>query len=391
MKYLRIATGVVVPVTACVLAFVFGPAILSVGTLDVANAQVALQPTQVQTLQASSYQMPLKAPADRAASNAPPPQIGAACNTNSATTNGFPSGVHGAVGPANLVVGTNVDLGVYDKATCAQVSSVGLTTLFASLGIASNEILFNAQALYDPIAERFLVTAEGCITSVCFNHDQNQYFAVSKDNTGTSWWLYKLVIVMHSTATAFCVADVTKTWETPHVGSMNGSNPRWMIAANVTSGTPTSSLLTIDKTASLTGGMATVRCFPALALNLAATNVRDLSNTAYLLSPGSGSGNAITRYALTPGSSSDSLVQTSDISITSWMQPPLAGQPNGEPLETLDGAFVSATIQNGTSLWNVHSIASARGGMSNLATGRLSILGRWDESPLYHRSFHHHQ
>ena len=43
------------------------------------------------------------------------------CATNSATGSA-PSDIHGAVGTTNIVVVTNVDIGVYNKSTCSSVS-----------------------------------------------------------------------------------------------------------------------------------------------------------------------------------------------------------------------------------------------------------------------------
>src|SRR5262249_52454398 len=159
----------------------------------------------------------------------------------------------GAAGPTNIVVLTNVDIGVYNKTNCATVSRVGLTSFFGPLGVAPNETLFDIQALFDPAVGRFFVSAESCVgscnqTSV----DQFEYFAVSQDSSGTSWFLYRLTI--HQGATIFCVSATTTFWDYPHAGWVNGSNPRWFFTANLfpAAGGSTGAIMSVNKTPTLT-------------------------------------------------------------------------------------------------------------------------------------------
>src|SRR4029077_6542434 len=105
---------------------------------------------------------------------------------------------------------------------------------------------------------------------------------------------------------------------------------------------------------SLTGGTVTINCFIDFQFNLMPPNVTDSNNTAYLLSPGSGSGSTVQRYAL---NSNNTITTTSAISIPSWTAAPLVAQPNGQALDPLDGRVESHSIQNGTNIWNVHNIA----------------------------------
>jgi hypothetical protein len=298
-------------------------------------------------------------------SKTPPlPTISTNCQANSA--NGYtPSDIIGAVGPANFVVTTNVEVGVYSKSDCSQVS---LATLSAFFGGVSGETLFDPQVLWDYQNSRFIVTAESEFSG---NANQNQYFAISKDSTGTSWWVYHIALINGSST--FCVPNATAFWDYQKVGSVNGSNPQWMITANVfPSGAPdddaatpagatdTASLLAITKAPSLTGGAVTINCFINFQFNLIPPNVTDSNNTAYLLSPGSGSGSSILRYALNPN---NTVTTTSAISILSWTAAPLVAQPNGQVLDPLDGRFESHSIQNGTNIWNVHNIAYASVGL----------------------------
>jgi hypothetical protein len=291
---------------------------------------------------------------------APTPQAALAnCQTNPAT-GAFPSDIIGAVGPTNLVVVTNVDIGVFSKTSCAPLSFVPLRTLFGPFGIPASEFLFDPQVIYDPSVGRFFATVESR-NLTAGNTDQFQYFAVSQDSTGTSWFLYR--VILSQGASFFCKPSAAHFWDYPHAGWVNGANPRWHITANVfmPGGGPFSNgaALSIEKNPTLVGASSSVRCLSqSLPGNTAATLVEDGNNTAFLLSPGSGSGSAIARLAFTPGANTslDTIVATPGIPIPAWTAAPPANQPNGTVLDTLDGRFQSATIQRGTNLWNVHTV-----------------------------------
>ena len=383
--------------------------------VETAQAQPVTQPTQTLTLQPQAFAMPLgAAPAGPAPKvDIPRPripigddaleqikkQLGApalgdvspikpqvqrgeapltTCTTNSENA-GTPSDIIGAVGPANLVVATNTIVGVYNKSTCAPIASTLLNTLF---GAGSGEGYFDPQVLWDNTTGRFIVTAELTVTG---NANQRQGFAISQDNTGTSWWVYNVVII--NGATFFCVPDATAFWDYPHVGSVNGTNPKWVLNANVfpTAGGGFSNLLVINKTPTLSGGSTTISCFDGVAhggamqFDTAPPNVLDTNSIAYFLSTGSGSGSAIQRYAL--DTAALTLTITTAISVTSWTAAPNAAQPNGVVLDSLDGRFVAQTIQNGTNLWNVHSVARA----GPFATARFYQFSTTTASPLFTR------
>jgi hypothetical protein len=204
------------------------------------------------------------------------------CVTNS-STNSTPSGIHGAAGPTNIITVTNTDVGVYDKSNCNLIRKMSLDKLFKA-NVYAGEGYFDPQVLWDDVNQRFIVTAE---STFGFNTNQNQGFAVSKDSSGTSWWVYVLQIINGSTV--FCVPDSTFFWDYPHVGSLNGTNPRWFIVANVfpAVGNDTSAIISITKTPSLSGQNVTVLCFPGLNDNNAPPNVKDAGDTAYFLSTSS--------------------------------------------------------------------------------------------------------
>jgi hypothetical protein len=288
------------------------------------------------------------------------------CKLNAAT--GYaPSDVHGAVGLANLVEVTNVSIGVYRKSTCALISRVSLTALFSAFHIPRSQTLFDPRVLYDPSVDRFLVTADSDDST---STDQYQYFAVSTDGSGKSWNVFSFVLSQGSSV--FCKNDPSDYWDYPSAGS---SSTRWFITANDFGNVnATGAILSIDKATSMTAHSTNfavpVLCLNGLAPNVAPPIVTDAGMTAYFLSDGgNGFGSAILSYGLTvspDGPLNDTLSDPVSIAVPSWSAAPQAPQPNRQNLDTLDGRFQSASIQTGTSLWNVHTI-----NVNNFARWRL--------------------
>src|SRR5439155_253367 len=112
-------------------------------------------------------------------------------------------------------VATNVAVAVYNKSTCSLVTHASLVSL---MGAASGEGLFDPQVLWDVGTGRFILTAESTFSG---NANQNQWYAISKDNTGTTWWVYNPIPIINGSST-FCVPNSSAFWDYPHVGSMNG-------------------------------------------------------------------------------------------------------------------------------------------------------------------------
>lgn len=309
-----------------------------------------------------------------------PAAVAVNCTTNVAAGNA-PSDVHGAVGPTRLVVVTNSHIGAYDKTTCAG-SQVSFATFFAPVGTAGQS-LFDPRVVWDGATARFAVTVESRNT---VNSDQYQYLAVSQDSTATSWWLYR--IRLSEGATTFCKRAPGTFWDYPNLGS---DAARWYIAGtdfgNGAVGSNAGAVMSIEKAPSLTGGVVRIRCFTSIsATHLAPPIVQDGATTAYFLAPSTGIGSSIRRFALTPSQDqggfpanlTDTFSETPAISVSSYGMPPDAEQPNGQRLDTIDARFQSATIQLGTSLWNVHTIAS--NGRARARVYRFSTTGT---SPLF--------
>jgi len=316
---------------------------------------------------------------ESSATAAPTPQAVTKLCGNVGVATGFaPSDSHGAVGVTNIVTVKNVTIGVYNKTTCGVVAAEQpLKTFFAPTGVPSTATLFDPRIIWDKWTNRFFMEAE---SSDSTNKDQYQYFAVSKDGTGTTWWLYR--VTLSQGTSKFCKSATNSFWDYPNIGSSRGVNPatasgqgRWFITANdfPASGGATGALLSIDKAASLTGGSVVIKCFAGLPANLAPPIVLDPSTTSQLLSPGSGGGSAIQRrnlFAATTGAGGDTLTAIANVTIPSWVAPPPAAQPNGVTLDTIDGRFQSASIQSRGFIWNVHSIGLS--GFSKVRMYRLS-------------------
>jgi hypothetical protein len=275
-----------------------------------------------------------------------------ACNTNIAT--GFaPSDIHGAAGPGVLVVVTNVDIGVYNKSTCAVISRVPLKTLFAGAFDIANQTLFDPKVLYDTAAGRFFVTAESRDNRGIT--DQYQYFAVSTTNAATAWNRYQLTLSRGSSL--FCKRASNSFWDYPSSGK---SANRWFITANdfPATGGATGAILMIDKAPTLTGAAVSAKCFNNLQFNIAPPIVLDsLTSQSVFIYPRS---TFIGRYNHAAGTTvgADTLAAGVSYPIAAWAIPPDAVQPNGQKLDSLDGRFQSASIQSRDRIWNIHTVAS---------------------------------
>ncbi len=283
--------------------------------------------------------------------------IAPVCTTNG-PTGFFPPDIHGATGATNMVVVTNVNIGVFNRSTCNQVSNVSLKSFFttASFAPTATETLFDPRVIRDKHTGRFLVSVESSDSSL--TTDQYQYFAVSQNSLGTSWARYRIVLSRASTATVFCKKAANSFWDYPSNGV---SNKRWFITSNdFGGGSDTSAALTINKAPTLTGASTTVRCYRALStfIDLAPPIVRDTSTRSTFLNARSNGGTVIRRLDYQEGSThaGDRMIRRPSYNVTDWSVAPDATQPNLQELDTLDGRFQSASIQGAGQIWNVHSV-----------------------------------
>lgn len=337
-----------------------------------------------ETIRGNPIEIPLRIPPDYAAAGesasatalastavnqaAAPEGITKECSTNVAT--GFaPSDIHGAAAPANLVVVTNVDIGVYRKSDCGVVSRVPLKTFFGAFAIPATTTLFDPRVLYDRPGQRCIALAESRDSG---NTDQFLFVAVSTTNACTSWRRYRLTL--SSGTSFFCKNAVTDFYDYPNAGY---NRDALVVTANNFGASVVGSILKFDKPALYSGAGGTVYCFNNQTTNITPAVVSGTtSSIMYILSPKTTG--SITRLKLNTGSTPPTLSATASISIPAWAVPPKAVQPNGKIIDTIDGRFQSATKQIGTSLWNVHTIGSG-----TFAKWRLYKLSTTGTSPLF--------
>ena len=309
---------------------------------------------------------------DALAQPAPAAAVTTNCVTNGAADNLAPAGIAGAVGPTNIVVVTNSNIGVYKRSNCALVSRITLKILFNNFNFAPTESLLGARVLYDQLSARFFVAV---VSSDSGNSDQFLYFAASTDSNGTTWHRYRRLL-SRGTTQKFCKDAPTNAWNFLMLG-VNGT--RLLVTANqtLTAGV----FLTLDKAAMLIGGEVKMKCFRgAFPPNFAPPIVLDQTTDAIFISTGPGSDNKIAGVKITTDikPEKDALSALTNINIPNWTAPPDARQPNGQKLDTLDGRFQSASTQIGNVLWNVHTI-----NVSGFARWRLYKLSATTDVPLF--------
>ena len=89
------------------------------------------------------------------------PQLAIASKCVGNTSTGFtPSDVHGATGPTNFIIVTNVNITIRNKSTCAAIRNQALIAFFNSVGVPTGTTIFDPRVIYDTLSQRFFVTAE---------------------------------------------------------------------------------------------------------------------------------------------------------------------------------------------------------------------------------------
>ena len=178
------------------------------------------------------------------------------CITNIATGLAPPD-THGAVTPTRLVMVTNVDIGVYNKATCGVISRVPLRNFFGAFGIPATETLFDPRVLYDRLSGRCLVTVESRDST---NTNQFLYIAGSTNNLCTLWNLRRFTLSRVNPAALFCKLLQGDFYDFPNAGY---NSRRLVVTANNFRGAPfiNSNVLSIDKLALYANGLVSGTCF----------------------------------------------------------------------------------------------------------------------------------
>lgn len=277
------------------------------------------------------------------------------CDTDTSSAHEWyfyaPSNLSGAVGRSRFVAVDDAGIAVFGKSDCRKLSETGLRSFFSAFPLSDYEGSARfPQVIYDRHSDRFAVTASGNLKS----GSSVQMLAVSTSGSASGWTFYSFDVNKISSCHS-------KASSTVFAGSLGVNVNRWFftLGENVNYQPYLNSILSIDKAPTLSGSAPSVKCFAGLYKILTPPVVLDGNTTAYFLSSGYLQGNTIRRYRLetaASGPTGDKLTASDSIPIPSWNSPPLAYQPNGQPISTGYGAFGGPTIQSGHSLWNVHTI-----------------------------------
>jgi hypothetical protein len=255
------------------------------------------------------------------------------------------------VGLSHFVEAVNTRIFVFNKTTCAQITSFSLQALF---GVS--EFVFDPRVLYDQTWTRFIIIASRQSTSI--NDTVRRFFlAVSQtSNPAGPYFTYNVTFG----GGPFNNGD---WWDFPQLGY---NQDAVLVTGNVFDNPPTDTVAAVFKFAAMmpiakariyNGLSFSAPVFTNLAATLAPPIVRDQNNSAFFLAA-----NNFTHLHLYRGNNlsnpaSTTLVLQALVTVSNYAIPPNAPQPNSnQVLDTSDRRFVNASTQVGDSLWNVHTI-----------------------------------
>jgi len=258
----------------------------------------------------------------------------------------FPPDTHGAVGASNFVEVTNSHFDVWSKAsTPAHLKSVTLATFFGY----TTQTLFDPRVVYDSTWKRWIVTADAFPESTTV---QRFFIAISKTSSPTgAFFIYNLNVT-------FFTGDF---WDFPQLGMDQDAVLFTANVFNSAGGFKGADFFSVAKAKLYNGLGFSVPVFTGLVGTLAPPIVLDQNASTFLIAAPT-SGTTLTKYTATntshPGSSS---IAASSVTVPSYAVPPDAHQPgtssSANLLDTSDSRFVNASTQNGTDLWQTHTIA----------------------------------
>ena len=276
---------------------------------------------------------------------APPLLVGSIAGVNQSEAGGlYPPDTHGAIGHKSgigYVEVTNSHIDIYRMDSGARLQSFSLASFFGY----TRQTIFDPRCVYDPVWNRWIVTAEAFPESAT---EQIQFIAVSKtDNPLLSWYIYSFDVNTN---------DNDDFWDFPQVGF---DQDAVIITANVfgSSSFRDARVLAIAKARLYNGLSFNVPLFSGLPISIAPPIVLDQNPRTYLLQAPQG-GNSVRKYTMRESSRPGATTLTpSSILVPSYTMPPNAGQPGtSAQLDTLDARFGNNSIQFGDSIWNVHCV-----------------------------------
>ncbi len=255
----------------------------------------------------------------------------------------FPPDTHGAIGINHFVEVTNSHFDVFSKASPPTlVKSVTLATFFSYTA----ETLFDPRVVFDPTWQRWIVTADSFPESATV---QRLFIGISKTSDPTGpFFIYNIDVDFFNN---------NDFYDFPQLGI---DQDAVLFTANVFSaagGFRGADFFSIAKARLYNGLGFAVPIFTGLAGTLAPPIVEDQNASTFLIAAPP-SGTTLTKFTATNTShpSSTRLVQ-STVTVPSYTVPPNARQSGtSQVLDTSDSRFVNASTQNGTDLWQTHTI-----------------------------------
>lgn len=253
-----------------------------------------------------------------------------------------PPDTHGAIGTGHFVQATNSHIDMWSRA-----GNLGKSVTLATFFGYTTQTLFDPRVVYDSTWKRWIVTADAFAESGTV---QRFFIAVSKtDNPQGVFYVYNLDIDIFNNG---------NFWDYPQLGM---DQDAVLFTANIfTAGGSFAGadFFSVAKARLYNGLGFSVPVFTGLVGTLAPPIVLDQNGSTFLIAAPT-SGTTFTKYTATNTShpASTALV-ASTITVPSYGIPPDAHQPGtANLLDTLDSRFVNASTQNGTDLWQTHTIA----------------------------------
>jgi hypothetical protein len=263
-----------------------------------------------------------------------------------------PPDSEGTIGLNNFVETTNDHLDIYSRTGVRQNGPVvgGVhqgVSMNAFIGY-STTAAFDSRVIYDPVWQRYIVTADTFAQS---NGSQLFFIMVSKtSNPLGAWWKYTL------DTTAFGGSNAGGIWDYPMLGQTQDAV---LFSANefFKAGGGSGELFGVAKARLYNGSGFLVPVF-LLAFNPQLPNVIDQSDTAFIASNWTDSGHLLI-YAFEDAANAFEATLSGPTAVAAYNAPPprAANQPGtSAQLNVLDGRFQNTTTQNGSSLWLIHTV-----------------------------------
>jgi hypothetical protein len=264
---------------------------------------------------------------------------------------GYPPDTHGTTGPSHFMEVTNQHVDIYRKSDAVRVNNGGAgISLNAFFGYFT-EALFDPRAVYDIDQGRWLISAEAFPESATI---QRHFLAISttSDPLG-SYFIYNVDVEL----------GANDFFDFPQLGEDKGAV---LMTANefFAAGGVEAWLLIWPKSVFYSGTAGTVNLFTGLIPTAAPPVVIDGSAKSFIVSAPfpSPSANKLKLYTLrSSGTATPILNGPANVTVPSYTLPPNAVQPApcggaSNELDTSDARFANASTQNGTNLFQVHSI-----------------------------------